>query len=83
MSKIADNYDAPDATVEFFFVEHVPGLNTVISGEQVYLAGFINLFLSGERRNADLESFRGVLASEIDAGLKDLGVEREVYPERY
>jgi hypothetical protein len=62
---IVSNYREPDATVQYLFVEKVDEQHQPLNDDQGYMSGYINLFSTGEWRNADAAHFQALLRDEI------------------
>jgi len=68
--KIIENYIEPDITIEYIFIEKAEKQIKPINDDQGYLMGFLNLFISGQLKNDNLEAFKDFIVNELNYSLK-------------
>ena len=61
--KIIENYVEPDITIEYIFIEKAEKQIKPINDDQGYQMAFINIFISGNFANDNLEDFKTFLCS--------------------
>jgi len=61
-----ENFESPDAKVEYLFIERVEKQEKTINDEQGYLIGFINLFF----KEVDYKSFKILIQDQLNLAVK-------------
>jgi len=61
-----ENFESPDAKVEYLFIQRVEKQEKTINDEQGYLIGFINLFF----KEVDYKSFKILIQDQLNLAVK-------------
>ena len=61
-----ENFENPDAKVEYIFIERVEKQEKTINDEQGYLIGFINLFF----KEVDYKAFKTLVQDQLNLAVK-------------